>query len=181
MTKFDQFAAPTQASVNTMFGLSTQAFESVEKLIALNLQTIKTLLAESEETSQAALLAKNPADLLKLQAEALKAAPQKAAAYGRQVQEIFTSLAAAQRATLDAQFADVQAKFVDAVSGAMKGAPGSEQILALAKSATAVAKNAYEGANKGIKQVSDALTANAEQVTDVAVKNSKAALAATEA
>jgi len=181
MINFDQFAAPTQASVDTLFGLSAQAFESVEKLTALNLQTIKTLLAESQETSQAALLAKSPADLLKLQAEALQAAPEKAAAYGRQVQAIFASFAAVQRATLDAQFADVQAKFVDAVSGVMKDAPGTEQILALAKSASAAAKNAYEGTNKAAKQVADALTANAEHVTDAVVKNSKAAVATTEA
>jgi len=181
MIQFDQFAAPTQALVGKLFGLSTQAFESVEQLTALNLQTIKTLLAETEETSQAALLAKNPADLLKLQAEALKVAPQKAAAYGRQVQEIFVSFAAAQRATLDTQFADVQAKFMDAVSGAMKDAPGTEQIMALAKSASAAAKSAYEGTNKAARQVTDAMTANAEQVTDAVVKNSKAAVAATEA
>ncbi|WP_213953435.1 TIGR01841 family phasin [Variovorax sp. dw_954] len=181
MINLDQFAAPTKASVDTLFGLSTQAFESVEKLVALNLQTIKTLLAESHEASQAALLAKSPADLLKLQSEALKAAPQKAAAYGRQVQEILASFAAAQRASLDAQFEDVQAKFTDAVNGVMKDAPGTEQFLTLAKSAAAAAKNAYEGTNKAAKQIADALTANAEQVADAVVKNSKAAVATTEA
>jgi phasin family protein len=182
MMKFDQFAAATRPSVDTLFRLSAQAFESAEQLTALNLQTIKTLLAESQETSQAALLlAKNPADLLKLQAKTLQAAPQKAIAYGRQVQAIFAPIAAAQRATFDGQIADVQANFLDAVNGAMKNAPGAENILALAKSAVAAANNAYGEANKATKQVSDALSANVAKVTEAAVKTSQGTLATIEA
>jgi phasin family protein len=181
MMKFDQFNAANKASVDTLFGPSARAFESVEQLTALNLQTIKTLLAESQETSQIALLAKNPADLLKLQTEALQAAPQKAIAYGRQMQAIFASIAAAQRATFDAQIADVQAKFLDAVNGAMKDAPGAENFLALAKSAVAAANNAYDGANKAAKQVSGALSANVAKVTETAAKSSQGALATIEA
>lgn len=180
MMKFDQFAA-AKPSVDTLFRLNAQAFESVEQLTALNLQTIKTLLAESQETSQVALLTKNPADLLKLQAETLQAAPQKAIAYGRQVQAIFAPIAAAQRATFEAQIADIQAKFLDAVNGAMKDAPGAENFLTLAKSAVAAANNAFDGANKATKQVSDALTANVAKVTEAAVKTSQGALATIEA
>jgi phasin family protein len=179
--KFDQFAAATKASVDTVFGLSAQAFESVEKLIALNLQTIKTVLTEFQETCQVALLAKNPADLLKLQTEALQAAPQKAVPYGRQLQAIFVPIAAAQRATFDAQIADVQAKFLDAVNGAMKDAPGAEKFLSLAKSAVAAANHAYDGANTAAKQVSDAVTASVTKVTETTLKTSQGALATIEA
>ena len=175
MMKFDQFAAAAKPSVDTLFSLSAQAFESAEQLTALNLQTIKTLLAESQETSQAALLlAKNPADLLKLQGKTLQAAPQKAIAYGRQLQAIFAPTAAAQRATFDAQIADAQAKFLDAVNGVMKDAPGAESFLARAKSAVAAA-------NKATKQVTEALTANVAKATEAAVKTSQGALATIEA
>jgi phasin family protein len=181
MMKFDQFAAATKPSVDTLFRLSAQAFESAEQLTALNLQTIKTLLAESQETSQAALLlAKNPAAVLELQAKTLQAVPQKAMAYGRQVQAIFAPIAATQRATFDAQIADVQAKFLDAVNGAMKDAPGAEKFLALAKSAVAAANNAYGDASKVTKQVSNALSANVAKVTEAAVKTSQGALATIE-
>lgn len=177
----DQFAAANKASVDTLFGLSSQAFEGVEQLAALNLQVIKTVLAESREASQVALEAKSPADLLKVHTAALQAAPQKAAAYGRQVQEILAPLAAAQRATIDAQVADLQAKFLEAVNGALKDAPGSEKILALAKSAVATANNAYEGVSKASRQVSDAVAANVTKATDSAVKSSQGALATIEA
>ena len=183
MMKFDQsqFTATNKASVDTLFGLNGQVLEGVEQLAALNLQVIKTVLAESLEAAQSALLVKNPADFLKVQTAALQAVPQKAIAYGRQVQEIFAHIAAAQRASFDAQLADVQAKFLDAVNVAMKDAPGAEKFLALTKSAVTTANNAYEGMNKASKQVSDAVNANVAKVTDTAVKGSKAALSTIEA
>ncbi len=177
----DQFATANKASVDTLFGLSNQAFESVEQLTALNMQTIKTVLAESQETSQVALSVKSPSELLKLQTAALRVAPQKAVAYGRQVQAILEPFAAAQRATFDAQMADVQAKFLEAVSGVMKDAPGSEQFVALAKSAVTTANNAYEGMNKASRQVTDVVAANVAKVTETAVKGSKGALATIDA
>ena len=181
MNNLDQFAVANKASLDTLFDLSTRAFEGVEQLVALNLQTIKTVLAESKETSLSALQAKSPADLLKLQTEALQAAPQKALSYGHQVQAIFAPIAAAQRATFDAKIADVQAKFLDAIKGAVKDGPAADTILTLATSTIAAANNAYERANTASKQVSDAVTANVQKVTETAAKASQDALAAIEA
>ena len=181
MMKFDQFAAASKASIDTLFALSAQAFEGVEQLTALNLQTIKTVLAESQETSLVAMLAKNPADLMKLQAETQQAVPQKATSYGRQVQAIFAPIAAAQRATFDAHIADVQAKFLDAVNGAMKDAPGAEKFLGVANSVVAAGNNAYDSARMASRQVSDALTANVTKVTETAVNASQGELATIEA
>ena len=118
------FADANKASVATLFGLSGQALQGVEQLAALNLQVIKTLLAECAEGTQAALSATSPTELVELQTTALLAAPQKAIAYGRQVQEIFITVADGQRAT---------------VHGALKNTPGSESIQALVKSTVAAA------------------------------------------
>jgi len=82
------FVETRNASVDALLGLAGQAFAGVEQLAALNLQAVKATLAELEQGTQAAFAAKSPADLLKLQAAALQAAPQKAIAYGRQVKEI---------------------------------------------------------------------------------------------
>ena len=139
----NQFADANKASVDTLFGLTGQALQGVERLSALNLQVIKTLLAECAEGTQATLSA-SPEELLNLQTAALLAAPQKAIAYGRQVQEIFVTVAAGQRA---------------AFHGALKTAPGPENILALAKSAVA------------------AVTANVTRVGETAVITSRDSLA----
>jgi len=181
MLKIDQFADANKASFDTLFGLAGQALQGVEQLAALNLQAIKTSLAELAEGTQAALSAKSPAELVQLQIAALQAAPQKAVAYGRQVKEIVTAATAAQRTAVEAQVADVQAKFLDAVNSALKNAPGSENSMALVKSAVAAANNAYEGMNKASKQVSDAVDANVTKVTETAVKTSRNSLATIDA
>jgi phasin family protein len=172
----DQFAAANKASVETLFGVSGQAFEGVEKLVALNLQTIKTVLAETEESSKTALASKSPADWMKVQTAALQAAPQKAMAYGQQVQAIFAPMIAAQRATFDAKLAEAQAKFLEGVSGALKDAPGGDKLVALAKSAVTGVNSAYEGMDKASKQVTEAVTANVKKATGIAVKASKGEL-----
>jgi|KBSMisStandDraft_5_1062788.scaffolds.fasta_scaffold1051053_1 phasin family protein len=174
----------TKASVDTLIGLAGQAFAGVEQLAALNLQAVKTTLAEVEQDTQAtltALTAKSPADLLKLQAAALQAAPAKQAAYGRQVQQIFAAATAAQRTAVQAWVADAQAKFLEAINGALKNAPGSENTLALMKSAVAAANNAYESVNKASKQVSEAVEANVTKVTKTAVDASRNSLATIDA
>jgi len=172
--KSEQFAAANKASVDTLFGLTGQAFQGAEQLAKLNLQTIKTLLAESQEIGQSALSAKSLPELIELQTAALQAAPKKALAYGRQVEEIFTALTASQRAAFETQMADMQAKFLDTVNGALNNAPGSEQILALAKSAVAATNNAYEGVNKASKQVSDAVVSNVTKVNETVAETSLA-------
>ena len=42
MSDINQFADTSKASVDTLFGLTGQAFQGVEQLVALNLQVIKT-------------------------------------------------------------------------------------------------------------------------------------------
>jgi phasin family protein len=172
-----RFVETQKASVDTLTGVAAQAFAGAEQLAALNLQVIKTTLAEFEQNIQASLAAKCPEDFFKLQSAALQAAPQKAAAYVRQLKDVFGAATAAQRQAVETQVAQVQAKFLEAVNGVLKNAPGSESTLALVKSAVA----AYDGLNKTSKQVADALEANVTKVTETAVGASRNALATIEA
>ena len=48
----EQIAAAQKANLETLFGLTTKAFEGVEKLIELNLQVVKSTLAEGQENAQ---------------------------------------------------------------------------------------------------------------------------------
>jgi len=167
----------TNASVGTIFGLAGKAFEGAETLAALNLQTLKTLMAESQETSRLASSTRDPAELIKLQAAALQAAPLKALAYGRQVKEVFETFGAAQRVAYEDGMAGAQAKFLEGVSTFFNNAPGSEKIVALAKSAVDASNNAYKGMNTASKQLSDTLAANATKVGETVAQGSTSALA----
>jgi len=174
MTNPDPFSTAKIASVDALFGLAGQAFEGVEKLSALNLQAIKTSLAESAEATQSVFAAKTPQDLLTLQSTLAQSGPEKVIAYGRQVKEILTDVTAKHRAQVEGQFADVQAKFLEAVNGALKDAPGAENALSLMKSAVAAATNAYEGVNKASQQVTDAVDANITKFTETAKTSRRA-------
>lgn len=168
MTTKNLFTESSLACVDPLFGVAGQALQGVEQLIRLNLQTARTLVAEFQHEVQAALSATTQDDLFKQQTAALQAAPQKATAYARQVQEIVGSTFASQRAAAEAQIAELQANWQGAVEGLLKDAPGSENALALVKSAIAAATNAYEGVNKASKQVSDAVTANVNKLAEAA-------------
>ncbi|MEO7850917.1 MAG: phasin family protein, partial [Rubrivivax sp.] len=73
-------------------------------------------------------------------------------------------------------FADVQKNFMANVDTAVKSAPaGSENAVALVKSAMAAANNAYDSVSKASKQAADVAEANFQAVTSSAVKASQAA------
>jgi phasin family protein len=60
----------------------------VEKLVELNLQVVKSTLAESQENAQRALSVKDAQELLALQAGLTQPVSEKALSYGRHVYEI---------------------------------------------------------------------------------------------
>ncbi len=171
MLNTQQFAATQKANLEVLLGISAKAFEGVEQLTALNLQVVKATLGEVGETSLAALSVKDPQALLALQAAALQPAAEKAAAYGRQVYEIFASTKAEVEKVAAEQTADVQQSFLAAIDAATKNAPeGTGSGIALFKSAVAAANNAFDGMQKASRQATDAAEANYTAVTDSVVK-----------
>ena len=50
----EQIAAAQKANLETLFGLTSKAFEGVEKLVELNMQVAKTTLAEVAELEDVA-------------------------------------------------------------------------------------------------------------------------------
>ena len=87
----DQFAAANKANLETLFGLTSKAFEGVEKLVELNLQVAKATLSESVENTKAAMGVKDAQELLALQASLLQPSAEKAAAYSRHLYDIAQS------------------------------------------------------------------------------------------
>jgi phasin family protein len=181
MLNFNPFANVKQADLDNLLGLAGQALDGVEQLCALNLQAIKASTAELAQSTQAALSAKSPAELVQLQTAALQAAPEKMLAYARHTKEIFDAATSAQRAAIAAQAADVQAKFLDAVSGVLKNAPGSENTVVLVKSAVAAANNAFDSLNKAAKQALDTVEANVAKATETAMQTSRRSAATIDA
>jgi phasin family protein len=171
MLTAEQVIAAQKANLETLFDLTSKAFEGVEKLVELNLQVAKATLGEVKNTATASLAIKDAQELLALQAGLLQPAAEKAAAYGRHLYDIAASTNAEVTKVAEAQLADAQAKFTSAVDGAVKNAPaGTESAAALVKSAIAAASNAMESMQKATKQATEVAEANFTALTNTAVK-----------
>jgi phasin family protein len=171
MLTAEQVLAAHKANVQTLFGLTGKAFEGVEKLVELNLAVAKTALEEASDATSAALSVKDAQELMSLQASYLQPAAEKVAAYGRHVYDITAATNAEVTKAAEVQLADTQKKFLSMVDTAAKNAPaGTENTVALVRSAVAAANNAFESVQKAAKQAADVADANFQAMTSTAVK-----------
>jgi phasin family protein len=176
MLTAEQMIAAQKANVETLFGLTNKAFEGVEKLVELNLQVAKAALGEANDTALAVMSVKDAQELLALQAGLLQPSAEKAAAYSRHVYDIAAATNAEVTKAVEAQVADAQKKFIGLVDSASKNAPaGTENAVALVRSAVAAANNAFESVQKAAKQAADVAEANFQAISTTAVKATQGA------
>jgi phasin family protein len=176
MLTAEQIIASHKANVETLFGLTSKAFEGVEKLVELNVQASKAALAESANHTQSLLGVKDAQELLALQAGLFQPLAEKTAAYSRHLYDISSATSTDVSKAVEGQAAEAQAKFMGLVDAAAKNAPaGSESAVAMMKSSVAAASNAFEHVQKAVKQASDMAEANFTTATNTAVSATKAA------
>src|SRR3954447_3794571 len=176
MLTAEQVLASQKATVETLFGLTSKAFEGVEKLVELNVTASKAALAEAAGSTQAMLGVKDAQELLALQAAMFQPLAEKTAAYSRHLYDIASGTGAEFGKAFEAQATDVQKKFMAVVDNAAKNAPaGSETAVAVFKSAVAAGNNALESVQKAVKQATDVAEANFNAVANTAVNASKTA------
>jgi len=170
MLTAEQVLASQKATVETLFGLTSKAFEGVEKLVELNVTASKAALAEAAGTTQAILGVKDAQELLALQASLFQPLAEKTAAYSRHLYDIASGTGAEFGKAFEAQATDAQKKFLAVVDNAAKNAPaGSETAVAVFKSAVAAGSNALESVQKAVKQATEVAEANFNAVASQAV------------
>ncbi len=179
----DQFAAATKANFEAQIALITsltnKAFESVEKLVDLNLNAVKSSLEDSNSAAKQLLAAKDPQELSSLLAAQAQPNAEKALAYGRHVASIASSAQAEFTKAAEEQVAEANRKVLALIEEASKNAPaGSENVVALVKSAFGTANASYEQLANSTKQAVEALEANlntaVSQMSQAATKTAKA-------
>ncbi len=179
MMTAEQMMAAHKSNVEVLFGLTNKAFEGVEKLVELNLQVARAAIGEAAENAKAVMSAKDAQEFMALQASLLQPAAEKAAAYSRHLYDIAAATGAEVTKVAEATAADAQSKFMTVVDTAAKNAPaGSENAVALVRSAVAAANNAFEGVHKAVKQASDTAEANFQSMSASATKATKVKRAA---
>ena len=176
MLTVDQVMASHKANIETLFGLTSKAFEGVEKMVELNLTASRAALSEASGHTQSLLSVKDAQELLALQSGLFQPLAEKTAAYSRHLYDIATGSAAELGKSFEGQAADAQKKFMGLVDNAAKNAPaGSEAAVAIMKSTVAAANNALESVQKAVKQATEVAEANFNAVAATATNASKQA------
>jgi phasin family protein len=171
MLTVEQIAASNKATLETLFGLTTKAFEGVEKMVELNVTAAKAALAESADHAKASLSVKDAQEFLALQAGLLQPLAEKSAAYSRHLYDIASGAGAEFTKNVEAQSAEAQKKIMGLVDTAAKNAPtGSESAVAMMKSAVTAANTAFESVQKSVKQATEMAEKNFAAASETAVK-----------
>ncbi len=175
MLTVDQVMASHKANMETLMGLTSKAFEGVEKIVELNMTASKAAMAEAGDHAKAVLSVKDAQELMALQSSMFQPLAEKTAAYSRHLYEIASSSSAEFTKAVDGQAAEVQKKFNGMVDSAAKNAPaGSETAVAMFKSAVSAANNALESVQKAVKQATDVAEANFTNAASTAMNATKA-------
>jgi phasin family protein len=175
MLTAEQLLATHKANLDTFFSLGAKAFEGVEKLVELNIQTAKTSMEEIAEHTKAVMSVKDAQELVALHSSLLQPSAEKVAAYSRHIYDIATATGTEVTKVTEGQVSDAQKKFMSVVDNAVKNAPaGTENAVVLVKSAVAAANNAFDSVQKAAKQAADVAEANFQAITSTAVKATQA-------
>ena len=170
----DQMIATQKATLETLFGLTTKAFEGIEKLVELNVTAAKAAMTEAQTAAQSLMSAKDAQELLALQAGMLQPLAEKTAAYSRHLYDIAQGTSSEFGKAMESKAAEAQQNFAGMIDTATKNAPaGSETAVAVMKSAVAAANNAFESVQKAVKQASDVAETNFQTMSATAVNAAK--------
>ena len=165
----EQITAAHKANLETLFGLTSKAFEGVEKIVELNLAASRAAISEAANHSQALLNVKDAQELLALQSSFFQPLAEKTAAYNRHLYNIAANTSTEVSKAFESKTNEFQQSFNNLVESTAKNAPaGSETAVAVMKSAVSAANNAFESVQKAVKQASDLAEANLKAVTTTA-------------
>lgn len=150
-----------EAQLSMFANLTSKAFESVEKVVDLNLNIAKASLEDSSIAAKQLLAAKDPQEFFSLTAAQAQPTAAKAIAYGRHLASIATSAQAEFTRAAEEQVAEAGRKVSALVDDVSKNAPaGSENVIAIMKSAIGNANAGYEQLSKTTKQAVEVMEAN---------------------
>lgn len=157
----EQIAAAQKTNFDILFGLTNKAVESFERLAQLNLQAMKSTLAESQQNTQKAFTVKDPQELLALQASLMQPAAEQGLSYCRHLYEIVSATQAEFAKVAQAQYEAHKRNVQGLVDTAANGAPaGSEAAVAAWQSAVAATNTLYETMQQAAKQAVDITESN---------------------
>jgi phasin family protein len=171
----EQIAAAQKANLETLSGLTSQALQSIEKLVELNLAIAKQSLSDSVNNAKKALEVKDIQQLLAHQAETVQPIAEKIISYSRHLYELAHETQDSFTKSAEKEFAEGQKKMNALVEEWTKHAPpGSDAAVQALKQAIASANNVYETSQKAVKHAVEVAQTNINTAADAVAKSASA-------
>ncbi len=171
----EQFLGTAKANAEKQLAFFTTLTEAVvdgmSKVAELNINACKASLEESKTVTAQLLAAKEPQEALQLITALQQPTLTKVTAYNRHLADIASGTQTALTTAIQAQAKEASRQFTEAVEGAAKNAPaGSENVVAMMKTAIANASAGYDQINKATRQATEVVQANVAASVDQATK-----------
>jgi len=175
----DQVLAANKANLETLAGLTTQAFAGVEQIIALNMSAAKSALGDAQHHTESLMSVRDAQELLSLQAQMFQPLAEKAAAYNRQLFDIAQHTGGQFGQVVEGQVGQAQAAVEALVKNLTQNAPaGTEAASQALKAAVAAGNTALGSVQKAVHQANEMMQANMSQMAQAVPAAAKARPAA---
>jgi phasin family protein len=172
----EQMAAAHRASVETSFALANKAFESFQKVVDLNLTTVRSGITENEAVLINALSGKSPQEWGTLPSDAAEPFAPRIQSYYSQLFAIVSNAQLEFVNVANGQLAQQQRKLQNLIDEAAQHAPAAaESAITALKSAITATGNWYETTRKAAQQAIHVAESNAEAVSTAVSKTAKRA------
>jgi len=175
----DKVSATSKAGVETMLGFAQAQFGALERLAQLNIESARETLSDNAEHVKALLDAKDPQELVKLNAAYAQPAIAKVVTYSKGVYDVATQTHAAISQILEAHAAEMNRNFASVLENLSKNAPvGSDAAVSAMKTALAAVNTAYDSLSRVARQAAEVVEVNFANAANAAkVKQARKAVA----
>jgi phasin family protein len=152
----DQFIASQKSNAATLFALTNRAFESLQELVKLNLQTVQSALAESEAYWKEAQSVQAPEEFITRQTNLLQPAAEQALSYTQQLYDIVSKTQAEWTKVAQAQYDNLNIAARTLGDILIQSAPAGTEVESAALKDFATSVVVREAARKAAAQVIEA-------------------------
>jgi len=167
----EQCAKVQLTGLEAMAGLANKTFEGFERVVELNLQTMKTTLAQAREGAMKAPSVQNPQELVELQIQFFQRAADNVLEYRRQLTDILAATRVEFEKVAEAQYTTNMGQLQGLIESAVSNAPsGSTPPLAAWQEAIKATTTLYESMQSTAKQAAEVAENSFNTVAEAASK-----------
>jgi len=167
----EKIAAASKVAVESAASFGSLGLSTVERLVALNLNTVRAGLTDTASNVEALLAIKEPKALVSFLSALVEPALASSVGYFRSAYGILVDSGEEVGKIVDGQIAELNKSVAIALDELSKSAPaGSDVAVAAVKSAIAAANATYDNVTKATKKVVEIAEANVSSTTGAAVK-----------